>query len=555
MIALFPFGLAAQDLASTARKLSAAPPVAHQTVGPGIMSGSSTADEMLLDKLLGIQVVEGMDLPPQKRRGVTLPEDWEGKKRFSSLRRMLENNLGVPLRWSGLQALQKIILQPFRDQGDVLVDVIVPEQDITDGIVVFQVVQGRLGTKRVFGARYFDEKRMLEQIRVGEGGRLNMLSIREDLNWLNRNPFRQVSATFAPGKQPQTSNLLLKVEDELPWRAFAAYENSGTESTGTDRFLGGFHWGNVFNWEHQLNYQFTIAEDTDRLQAHSLSYLIPWPWRHTLTLIGSYSRSKLPDRMFPLHGESWQASLRYEIPLPDWWVFESTLTTGFDIKQSNNDLEFGGSNIFAGRTRIYQFLLELLVKQRDASGVTSLRGQCFYSPGEMDDYNSQARFEESRGGAESRYSYVYLAIERAQLLPYGFSLDARAAYQNATGNLLVSEQLTIGGYNTVRGFVEQAVNGDRGYLASLELRLPQWNVHFGQELTYGDLQGLVFWDWGKVRHRDGPGWFELASAGVGLRYSYARNVSLRFDYGWILQEFPGYPHDSSRGHVSLQIGF
>lgn len=519
------------------------------------MPADSTSDELVVENLLGIQVVSGIEFPAQKRRGVTLPAQWDAEPQLSSLRKILENNLGVPLRWSGLVALQKVILQPFRDQGDVLVDVIVPEQDVTDGIVVLQFVQGRLGSKRVFGARYFDENRMLAQIRVGEDGRLNMNSIREDLNWMNRNPFRQVSATFAPGKQPQTSNLLLKVEDQLPWRGFVAYENTGTESTGTDRFLGGFNWGNVFRWEHQLNYQYTTAEDTERLQAHSLSYLMPLPWRHTLSLIGSYSRSKLPNQFVNLDGESWQASMRYEMPLPAWWKFENTFTAGFDLKQSNNDLEFGGNNIFAGQTRIYQLLLQLQAKRRDAQGVTSLIVQAYYSPGELDDDNSQVRFDDSREGAESRYSYVYVTAERAQLLPMGFSMDARVAFQNASGNLLSSEQLTIGGYNTVRGFVEQTINGDRGYLASLELRAPQWNVNFGQDLTYGNLQGLLFLDWGKVRNRDDTNWFELASAGLGLRYAYSNSVSLRFDYGWVLKEFSGYPHDSSRGHLSVNVGF
>jgi outer membrane autotransporter protein len=44
------------------------------------------------------------------------------------------------------------------------------------------------------------------------------------------------------------------------------------------------------------------------------------------------------------------------------------------------------------------------------------------------------------------------------------------------------------------------------------------------------------------------------SAGLGVRYTLGRNVSLRFDYGWQLEDGPGF-EDSSQAHFGIEVSY
>jgi hemolysin activation/secretion protein len=74
------------------------------------------------------------------------------------------------------------------------------------------------------------------------------------------------------------------------------------------------------------------------------------------------------------------------------------------------------------------------------------------------------------------------------------------------------------------------------------------------------LQLLTFLDYGVVRNKqllpgEDPS-VELASWGLGARFSVEQNVTMRFDYGWQLKDTgaPGGPR-RSRAHFALLIGF
>ena len=60
----------------------------------------------------------------------------------------------------------------------------------------------------------------------------------------------------------------LNVNDRIPFRPYAGYEDSGTRFTGEDRFLAGFNWGNVFGLDQQLNYQYATDAKFDLVQAN-----------------------------------------------------------------------------------------------------------------------------------------------------------------------------------------------------------------------------------------------------------------------------------------------
>jgi len=107
-----------------------------------------------------------------------------------------------------------------------------------------------------------------------------------------------------------------------------------------------------------------------------------------------------------------------------------------------------------------------------------------------------------------------------------------------------SESFGIGGYDTVRGYDQRAVNGDDAYLGNIEVRSPP--ISFWQMAGESDVQDqlvfLAFLDYGQVLQYSpdsvtSQNW-HLMSIGPGLRYNIGPYFSLRFDWGFQLQQAP-----------------
>lgn len=129
------------------------------------------------------------------------------------------------------------------------------------------------------------------------------------------------------------------------------------------------------------------------------------------------------------------------LPLPKTRWFEQELEIGFEYKSSNNNLEFGGAQVFDTTTEVYQFVLRHSLIEKDRFGATSLSTSGYWSPGDFSAHNRDSVFRDSRGGADADYLYANVDLERLVNLPYGWSLQTRAEGQLSDGNLLASEQM------------------------------------------------------------------------------------------------------------------
>ena len=371
-----------------------------------------------------------------------------------------------------------------------------------------------------------------------------------------------MDAVFKPGEKLGFTDIELQVEDRFPLRPYFGYENSGTRFTGEDRLLAGINWGNALWLDHQANYQYSTDIDFDLVKAHSASYVAPLPWRHTLMLYGSYVDAKA---QFPggttAEGHSWQASARYSVPMPDIATYRHEVAVGFDFKRANNNLLSGGTTVLQNSdTDIAQFVLAYAGALPDPLGKTSIGLEFYYSPGRLTADNYNTNFNNLRVDAKADYVYGRLNVVRLTRLPYGFSWALNFWAQLANERLLPSEELSLGGYNTIRGYDERAVIGDDAWILSNELRTPA--IYLGNLLQVpggrDELQLLGFFDCGGMsldHHVPADGndlHHALYSIGAGLRYTISRNLSVRFDYGIPLSE-RGITQHQDRAHIGILL--
>ena len=464
----------------------------------------------------------------------------------AGFKRLTSRYLGRPVTLRRLNQLTRDLVAFCREQDRPIVDVLVPEQNISRGTVQVLVLEGRLGRVQAEGNRHIRSDLLTRQVRTRPGEVIRGHSLAADLDWLNQNPFRQVDLVFVRGREPGETDLLLRTEDRRPLRVYTGYEDSGNEATGEDRVLFGANWGCAFGFDQQLNYQYTASPDFKRLAAHSGSYVIPLPWRHTLTFFASYATSApdLAGGLFALKGKSWQLSGRYSLPFRGGARLGLTqkVSAGFDFKRSNNNLAFGGFEVFDQQTDIAQFAASLAECLKDRHGATSAEIALVASPGGLTRYNHTKDFDAARSLARANYALANVALERTTALPAGFGWNVRITAQLATQNLLSSEQLGLGGYDTLPGYEEREANGDNGFILGNELQAPKISLGklLGSNGAVDQLTLRVFWDHGEVTNHallaDEDAHLVLESAGVGFRYLLAPHLTMRFDYGWQLRE-------------------
>ena len=470
--------------------------------------------------------------------------------------------LDQPVSMASLDKMTSAVVDYYRAHDRPIVNVFVPKQNITSGYIQIVVVEGRVGEVRGTGAQWFSNDDLKSELRLHPGDPISGDMLRDNLNWVNRNPFHQSDILFGPGNEPGLTDVTMKSTDRFPFRAFAGMNDTGNALTGDNRYYTGFNYGDLFGLGQQFSYQYTTAEDSNEFIAHAASWTIPLPWHHLLTIYGSYgdANANVPGTGGNVvsGGENWQTSLRYEVPLRGATNFTHSIVAGFDFKRSNNNLAFGGDTISDVYADTDQFVLAYQAAYTDPYGTTSGNLTGYYSPGGFTQNDNPAAYQAMRYDADDSYVYGQLNLERVTNLPWGFTSTERGLLQVSDANLLPSEQIGLGGSDTVRGYDEREANGDSGFLISSEIETPAISLGtlVGFKNAYDRFQLLGFVDYGGTSlHHQGPSDTNpntnLLGVGPGIRYAITPYMDFRFDYGFQLIHTGFNDRNDSRMHFGL----
>ncbi|WP_321797270.1 ShlB/FhaC/HecB family hemolysin secretion/activation protein [Caballeronia sp. J97] len=479
-------------------------------------------------------------------------------------------DLHAPLTFARLAEIRRAVVQRYRAAGQPLVDVYVPEQDVSNGVVKIAIAEFRAGRVTPKGNRYFSDALLAREMPIASGEPIREADVAAGLALLNANPYRRVDVIYAPGAAPDTTDIVLQTEDRFPLRIYGGYNNDGVRDLGRDRFLAGFDYGNLFGIDARIGYQMTASNDLlsgnpdiegrpdrPRYVAHAFNMVAPLPWLDRVELFGVFAQStpRLPDS-YGQTGLSAQLSFRYDWrlpPLDQAGAWQQQVQFGYDFKRSNNDLEFGGFQVFNANTHIHQFVIAYDLSRSDVSGDTHLNASLFVSPGYFDSNSNDDAYDAARLGAKPRYQYMQLSAQRDMPLgKSGFSIAARGLLQWTGSTLLPSEELGLGGDATVRGYEPYSAQGDRGWNLQTELRAPAISAGIAA------MQPFAFFDaghvWNRIAEFGEVNNASLASVGVGVRVQVGRFVSLRGTYGFPLKAVVPNGSKAPVGEIFVVIG-
>ena len=443
---------------------------------------------------------------------------------------------GRELSSEDLLAARDAVTLLYVRNGYVNSGAVVPDQRIADGVVALQVVEGRLGAIEIDGNRWFRSGWLASRIAHGIDAPLDAKRLGERLDVMQRDPrFAHLNAELVPGARPGEALLRVRIEEEPPWHLSFESDNHVAPSIGPyeGRIEGAF--------DNLAGRGDTLAASFDGsagLLDGDVSYRIPVsPWDTELWLEYRNSASDVVEHPFQdlgVHGRTQTYTIGVEQPV--WRSRRVTASLSISAEHRRGDTELFDQpfsftpGLAGGRTRITPLRLAQELIFRDETQVFAARST--FSVG-----LHASDLDESEPGAPQAHWFAWLGqlqyVRRFDALR-GSELVLRGDAQLTPDTLFPIEQYSLGGAETVRGYRENQLVRDAGMLAAIEMRVPLLRIDRDRVVV----QIAPFFDTGRSWWaRDGideqDRW--LASAGVGLRASYAHRLSAEIYWGSRLQ--------------------
>ncbi|MCX6970886.1 MAG: ShlB/FhaC/HecB family hemolysin secretion/activation protein [Verrucomicrobia bacterium] len=423
----------------------------------------------------------------------------------------------------------------YHDLGFQTVSVSVPPQRPTNGIVVLQVTEATVGRLRVKGSRFYS----VEQIKkmapsLEEGTVPNFNDVQRDIIGLNQIADRQVTPSLKPGAIPGTVDVELTVKDKLPLHGSIELNNRYSANTTPLRLDLALRYDNLWQLGHTIGLGFQIApQRPDDALVYSGYYIARLPAIDWLGLMLQATRQNsnvatLGGTNSLGNGEIYGA--RFLVNLPARKGFFHSLSVGMDYKHFIQDLTVGNS-IISSPVSYWPFSINYNATSIGKNYETQLSaGVTFSFRGTS--AQEQFEFDNRRYNADSNFFYFRGSLEHTQKLPGDFQLFAGVQGQASANPLLDTEQFSLGGLSTVRGYLESVVVGDNALCGSLELRSPSLLRWLGEG---HECRVFVFLDGGVATLNDPlpeqTSQFNLWSYGIGGTIKISDHVNGEFIIG------------------------
>jgi hemolysin activation/secretion protein/AraC-like DNA-binding protein len=172
----------------------------------------------------------------------------------------VDGAFGTNVSFDGIRTALMELQGAYRKRGYVTVSVGLPRQKLTNATVKVQVTEGRLAAINVTGNRYYSSNNVMRALpSLHTNLLLNSRVLQSELDAANASRDRQIYPVIGPGPEPGTSELTLKVRDQLPLHARVELNNQATPNTPDLRANFNAQYDNLWGLEHQIGIQYSCA--------------------------------------------------------------------------------------------------------------------------------------------------------------------------------------------------------------------------------------------------------------------------------------------------------
>jgi hemolysin activation/secretion protein len=378
-----------------------------------------------------------------------------------------------------LKTCTDLVSALYRKKG-YLASCSLPEQDITEGVVLIEVVEA------VFGGVKFDGVYKRDFIRVKpavierfieaaapKGVVLNQDKLDKGILLLEGLAGIKVEHTLQAGQADGSTDLLLKVKDQPLFSSQVTLDNTGGRQTGREKLTAMLGLASPFGYGDSLNLTALHSQGTDYAR---MAYNLPVGAKGLqLGVNGTYMEYDVILADFASqkpNGYSSTLGLSAQYP---WWRNKSTKvnigleadTKQFTNKSTPRDIETKSSDY-----DMQVYALTISGEHNDnwlASAQTT--ASLNIGAGKVD-LNGSANQADDLAAAHTsgRFARLRWNASRNQFLTDTILLNVSGSGQFANSNLDSSEKFYLGGLNGVRAYPTSEGAGSEGFMAIAELR-------------------------------------------------------------------------------------
>ena len=432
----------------------------------------------------------------------------------------------------------------YISKGYVNSGCILKDQRIEDCKIVYHIIEGLLDDVIVEGNKRLKDSFVSERIHLstGDGNRpFNINDLQSYLKILKQEPaIENINTYVKPGLKKGAAKLKVVIQEAKPYKVTMNCHNHNSPGIGGYRGDLKFKHLNVLGYADSFIFKYG---GTEGLHSFNAQYEIPVNRLDTrLNVSIDHSQTKVVAKSYNL----------------------------LDIKGDTTSFSFG-FNHFLYRTPATEFTFELALETRKSN--TELRGRPFdFSDGATTKVSilkcSQQWLHRSMNQVIAMHSSFNLGLDILdatisddQTTPDGkyiawlgqfqwirrlplfnSQMVSRASMRFSDDPMLAIEKFSIGGAMTVRGYRENLIISDSGFIGSLEWRIPIGKYPFfalSKTINDGQLHLAPFIDYGKGSNHNNNSELDpdtLLGAGFGLKWQISSSAFAEIYWGAALKD-------------------
>jgi hemolysin activation/secretion protein len=447
-----------------------------------------------------------------------------------------------------LERLRLTLTLLYINKGYLTSGAIIPDQDVTFGVIKVQIIEGKLTRIDVEGNRWFSTSYLRDRLELGIRTPVTLSPLQEQMQLLQQDRrIDRINGELRPGDVPGENVLNVKVADRQPFHAGMEVNNYQTPLVGEARGIGTLTHDNLTGHGDPLSVSY--GQSSGAFPIVYGSYELPLN-RYGTTFSPYYRRYD-----FKL----------IESPFDPLNIKTNTEIIGMNLRQpiyrTVNDevaLSIIGEHLFTQSFVFNGTPAEMPIDlfpgfQNGAATVSALRFAQDWTHRTIDTVVAlRSRFSvglnvlgatiNSNSDTPDGQFFSWLgqgqAIKQFGEELLGMQLLGRMDLQLTNSPLFPLEQVALGGRYTVRGYREVTILRDNAFIASVESRFPLIRWASGEPMIQLAPFADVAHGWNIGENRPAPTApvtqfpDTLASVGVGLRWNILPKDRASFEVYW-----------------------
>ena len=399
-------------------------------------------------------------------------------------KKLLSNFITNCIEANTLSKIINVIQTYYHNKGYITARVVIPKQNIQSGNLQLKIIEGKIQEIIINQDKFIDRMQEITAFGLIEGKILNLNDLNQGIYQLNRIHSNNASMKIQPSDNDGEAKILITNQKKFPAKFSTSYDNLGNNFTGIKRTNFSTNLENFFKLNDDINFSYNTNLNDDNkikdMKSFSSSISIPFGY---YTLAYDYSYSKFLGTNSGINGKMQISgySARNNISI-DRVIFNHgnfRLTSNFSIstkssasylnkikiETSQRKLTIG--NIAITISNYFKNGINLYLKPSYSKGLKILNAMQDQS--NISAQNPKAQFENFKlYGSLSKKITISTNYNNFELpLVFTSEMDSQFSRQSLFG----TEQFSVGGYHSVRGFRENYINGDSGYYLRNKINL------------------------------------------------------------------------------------